>query len=109
VPLTGCHHTCAQHYNGDIGLHATKVSVSEDSEVEGYHLYLGGGSGPDRAIAREVLRDVTADRVPAVIERLLAAYHEHRARPREPFHAFAQRHSVEQLRAWCEATEVATA
>jgi len=107
VHLTGCHHSCAQHYIGDVGLLAAKVSVSEDAEVEGYHLYLGGGYGADRAIAREVLRDVTADRVPTVIERLLAAYLEHRRDVGEPFHAFAQRHSVEQLRAWCEATEAA--
>jgi ferredoxin-nitrite reductase len=109
VHLTGCHHSCAQHYIGDVGLLAAKVSVSADAEVEGYHLYLGGGYGADRAIAREVLRDVTADRVPLAIERLLAAYLAHRRGHDEPFHAFAQRHSVEQLRAWCEAKETATA
>jgi len=109
VHLTGCHHSCAQHYIGDVGLLAAKVSVSNDAEVEGYHLYLGGGYGADRAIAREVLRDVTADRVPRVIERLLAAYLEHRRGPDEPFHAFAQRHSVEQLRGWCDAAEAVTA
>ncbi len=109
VHLTGCHHSCAQHYIGDVGLLAAKVAVSDDAEVEGYHLYLGGGHGADRAIAREVLRDVTAERVPAVIERLLAAYLEHRDGAGEPFHAFARRHSVEQLRAWCEAVEAATA
>jgi ferredoxin-nitrite reductase len=109
VHLTGCHHSCAQHYIGDVGLLGAKVSVSEDAEVEGYHLHLGGGYGADRAIAREVLRDVTADRVPAAIERLLAAYLEYRSGAGEPFHAFAQRHSVEQLRAWCESTETVTA
>jgi len=41
------------------------------------------------------------------VPRLLAAYLEHRRDVGEPFHAFAQRHSVEQLRAWCEATEAA--
>ena len=106
VHLTGCHHSCAQHYIGDIGLLAAKVSVSEDAEVEGYHLYLGGGHGADRALAREVLRDIKAERVPAVIERLLAAYLVHRRGPDEPFHAFAQRQTVEALRAWCAATEV---
>ena len=109
VHLTGCHHSCAQHYIGDVGLLAAKVPVSDDAEVEGYHLYLGGGYGADRAIAREVLRDVTADRVPSVVERLLAAYLGHRRGADEPFHVFAQRHSVEQLRVWCEATEAATA
>jgi ferredoxin-nitrite reductase len=102
IHLTGCHHSCAQHYIGDVGLLATKVSAGEDAEVEGYHLYVGGGYGADRALAREVLRDVPADRAPAVVERLLAAYLEHRERPGEPFHAFAQRHPVETLRAWCE-------
>jgi ferredoxin-nitrite reductase len=109
VHLTGCHHSCAQHYIGDVGLLAAKVSVSDDAEVEGYHLYLGGGSGADRAIAREILRDLPADSVPAVLERLLAAYLEHRRGAGEPFHAFAQRHSVAQLRTWCEATEEAAA
>ena len=107
VHLTGCHHSCAQHYIGDVGLLAAKVSVSDDAEVEGYHVHVGGGYGADRTIAREVLRDVTADRVPAVIERLLAAYLEQRRDADEPFHTFVQRHSVEQLRAWCEATEAA--
>ena len=27
IHLTGCHHSCAQHYIGDIGLLATKVAV----------------------------------------------------------------------------------
>ncbi len=103
IHLTGCHHSCAQHYIGDIGLLATKVSQGEDAEVEGYHLYAGGGYGVDRALAREVLRDVRAERVPAVVERLLAAYLAHRRGPDEPFHAFAQRQPVEVLRAWCEA------
>jgi ferredoxin-nitrite reductase len=109
VHLTGCHHSCAQHYIGDVGLLATKVSRGEDAEVEGYHLYVGGGCGADRALAREVLRDVPAERAPGLIERLLAAYLEHRSGPDEPFHAFAQRHPVETLRAWCDAEREAAA
>jgi ferredoxin-nitrite reductase len=101
IHLTGCHHSCAQHYIGDIGLLAAKVSVSEDVEVEGYHVYVGGGHGETKALAREVLRDVKADDAPLVIERLLAAYLAQRAAPGEPFHVFARRHSVEQLRALC--------
>jgi ferredoxin-nitrite reductase len=106
IHLTGCHHSCAQHYIGDIGLLAAKVSVSDDAEVEGYHLYLGGGYGEARALAREVLRGLPADGVPAVIERLLNAYLSHRESPEEPFHAFARRCSVEQLRGFCEAAPV---
>lgn len=106
IHLTGCHHSCAQHYIGDIGLLAAKVSVSEDAEVEGYHLYLGGGYGAARELAREVLRNARADEVPAIVERLLNAYLAQRTTPDEPFHAFARRHSVEQLRGFCEAAPV---
>lgn len=101
IHLTGCPNSCAQHYIGDIGLLGTKVSLSEDSEVEGYHLFVGGGYGADRSLAREVLRDVPTDRVPAAVERLLAVYRERRSGPEEPFHAFAQRCSIEELRAFC--------
>ena len=30
IHLTGCHHSCAQHYIGDIGLLACKVQTSEE-------------------------------------------------------------------------------
>ncbi|HEY6259673.1 MAG TPA: NirA family protein, partial [Xanthobacteraceae bacterium] len=54
IHLTGCHHSCAQHYVGDIGLLACKVQENEDSEqIEGYHLLVGGGFGPDAKLARE--------------------------------------------------------
>jgi ferredoxin-nitrite reductase len=101
IHLTGCHHSCAQHYIGDIGLLACKVSAGEDVEVEGYHLYAGGGHGAARELGREVLRDVRADDVPGVVERLLQGYLARRAGTGEPFHAFARRQTVEQLRALC--------
>ena len=39
IHLTGCHHSCAQHYIGDIGLIGSrKSSVNDDGDqVEGYH------------------------------------------------------------------------
>ena len=99
IHLTGCPHSCAQHYIGDIGLLGAKVSVGKDEEVEGYHLHIGGGFGERRALAREILRDIPAARVPQVLERLLRAYMEERASPDETFQSFAQRHSPEELRA----------
>ncbi len=99
IHLTGCPNSCAQHYIGDIGLLATKVSTGEDSEIEGYHLYLGGGYGTDRALAREVLRDVPAGDVPQAIERVLAAYVLERKSEAESFREFAARLSVDRLRA----------
>ena len=53
IHLTGCPNSCAQHYIGDIGLLGTKVSVDDDM-VEGYHIFLGGGYGPDQDIGREI-------------------------------------------------------
>ena len=38
IHLTGCHHSCAQHYIGDIGLMAVKVALAgQDDPVEGYN------------------------------------------------------------------------
>ena len=53
IHLTGCHHSCAQHYIADIGLLAAKVEQGDDM-VEGYDLHVGGGAGPDQAIGRLV-------------------------------------------------------
>lgn len=96
IHLTGCHHSCAQHYIGDIGLLGCKVAQGEDAEVEGYHVYLGGGHGAERAIARELRREVPADELPVYLERLLHVYLEHRA-PGESFAEFAKRHDAAAL------------
>ena len=83
IHLTGCHHSCAQHYIGDIGLIACKVPVSEDGDtVEGYHILVGGGFGPEAALARELFRDVKADDAPHIVERMLKTYLARRASPR---------------------------
>jgi ferredoxin-nitrite reductase len=100
IHLTGCHHSCAQHYIGDIGLIGARVSVSEEGDtVEGYHLHVGGGFGPDAMIGREVLRDVKAEDAPPAIEALLRFYLRERASPSETFLAFSRRCDVGQLQA----------
>jgi ferredoxin-nitrite reductase len=110
IHLTGCHHSCAQHYIGDIGLLAAKVPllaegvdaeagtevVTEvdteiDNEVEGYHLYVGGGHGEAQAIAGSLLRDVPASHLPGVIESLLRCYLQQRRDASESFLQFSQR------------------
>ena len=99
IHLTGCHHSCAQHYISDIGLLAARVSVGEgDDTVEGYHLFAGGGFGPDADIGREVYRDLKAEDAPKTVEKLLKAYLTHRASRDETFLAFARRHDGETLR-----------
>ncbi|MBO0766606.1 MAG: NirA family protein [Hyphomicrobiaceae bacterium] len=98
IHLTGCHHSCAQHYIGDIGLLACKVATSDDGDqVEGYHILVGGGYGPDAGLGREVFRDVKAADAPRVVERILKAYLARRASADEPFLAFTRRHQVDQL------------
>jgi ferredoxin-nitrite reductase len=97
IHLTGCHHSCAQHYIGDIGLLACKVEEGEQ-QIEGYHIYVGGGFGPHAALGREIYRDVKAQEAPRVVERMLKGYLGHRASRDETFLAFSRRHEVEKLK-----------
>ena len=99
IHLTGCHHSCAQHYVGDIGLLAAKVDRGEDS-VEGYHVYIGGGaaSTDEQAMARDYARSVAFDDLPPMLERLLATYLAHRRPATESFFEFCRRHEIAALR-----------
>jgi ferredoxin-nitrite reductase len=97
IHLTGCHHSCAQHYIGDIGLIAARVDTGGEDTVEGYHLHVGGGFGEHQALAREVLRDVKAEDAPEILRRMLAAYLAHRLSATETFREFANRHDDETL------------
>lgn len=104
IHLTGCHHSCAQHYISDIGLIAAKVPHGDgDDTVEGYHLFAGGGFGPQAEIGQEVYHDLKAADAPQTVERLLKAYLAHRASADETFLAFARRHDGETLRKLAEA------
>jgi ferredoxin-nitrite reductase len=99
IHLTGCHHSCAQHYISDIGLLACKVDVGEDADpVEGYHVYVGGGFGPDAALGHEIYRDVKAQDAPRTVERMLKAYLAYRASRAETFLTFSRRHEVAALK-----------
>ncbi|MBV9459386.1 MAG: NirA family protein, partial [Bradyrhizobium sp.] len=104
IHLTGCHHSCAQHYISDIGLIAAKVPVGEsDDTVEGYHLFTGGGFGPDADIGQEIYHDLKAEDAPQTVERLLKAYLKNRTSSEETFLTFARRHDGEALRKLAEA------
>ncbi|HYD06690.1 MAG TPA: NirA family protein [Reyranella sp.] len=100
IHLTGCHHSCAQHYIGDIGLLAQKIERGEET-VEGYHVYIGGGVAAtnEQAIAREYALSVPFDELLHVLEALLRAWLTHRAAPTESFFAFCKRHSIAELQA----------
>ncbi|MCA9234628.1 MAG: NirA family protein [Planctomycetales bacterium] len=106
VHLTGCHHSCAQHYIGDIGLIATAVEDGDDM-VEGYHLLVGGGYGQRQCLGRQLYPSLRFDEAPAAVARLLEAYLAHRQSEQEPFCDFANRHEVDELRNLCCGTVAA--
>jgi ferredoxin-nitrite reductase len=99
IHLTGCHHSCAQHYIGDIGLIGARVPINDEGDtVDGYHLLVGGGFGADAAIARELFRDVKAADAPQTVERVLKAYLANRASETESFLDFAKRTDIDAFR-----------
>ena len=99
--VTGCNHSCAQHYIGDIGMMGVKV----DGE-EGYQVSVGGGSDADQGLARELIPAIKFTDLPPVLERLFAAYTGQRE-ANETFLSFTRRHSIEDLKTFCTAESVA--
>ncbi|HXG47656.1 MAG TPA: NirA family protein [Methylomirabilota bacterium] len=95
VHLTGCPHSCAQHYMGDIGLLATKVKAGNET-VEGYHVFVGGGFGERQAVGRQVFQALPFHELKRTLERMLKAYLRHR-HPGEDFQSFTRRHDVGRL------------
>lgn len=93
IHLTGCPHSCAQHYCGDIGGVATKLPDGR----EGYHVVLGGGMDQEQGIAREIFRHVAADDLPALVSRTLATFATRRT-GNESFVHWTRRHTVEELK-----------
>jgi ferredoxin-nitrite reductase len=99
IHLTGCHHSCAQHYIGDIGLIGARVSVNDDGDtVDGYHVLVGGGYGVDGAIARELYQNVKADEAPHVVEHILKTFVANRSSENETFVEFARRYEIDALK-----------
>ena len=95
--VTGCHHSCAQHYIGDIGLMGVKVGGEE-----GYQVLIGGGADQDQGLARELISAIRFSELPPAVDRLFQAYVEQRT-PGESFLAFCRRHDIEALREFCTA------
>jgi len=93
VHFTGCPHSCAQHYCGDIGFLGAKLADGG----EGYHIVLGGGMGSaEQGIAREVFRGVRADEIPALTQKILRLYAD-KKQSGETFIQWSRRHSVNEL------------
>lgn len=99
--VTGCPHSCAQHYIGDIGLLGTKVAGAE-----GYQVVIGGGSDQDQGLARELIPAVEYSQLPSMLERLFEAYMERRL-PSESFLHFSRRHHIDELKTLAISKETA--
>lgn len=99
IHLTGCHHSCAQHYISDIGMIGARVqSDDSDDVVDGFHIFTGGGFGPNADVGQEVYQNVRSEDAPVVVERLLKAYLANRASADETFLSFSRRHDAAALR-----------
>ncbi len=96
IHITGCPHSCAQHYVGDIGMQAVKVKLDTDEKVDGFNIVLGGGLDDTQAIAKEVLKSIPATDVPEVTEHILKTYMSRREGS-ETFLNFTRRYSESQL------------
>ncbi|WP_348268577.1 NirA family protein [Edaphobacter paludis] len=98
--VTGCPHSCAQHYIGDIGLMGVKVGGEE-----GYQVVVGGGSDQDQSIARELIPAIKFSDLPPVMEQLFRTYTTQR-NPEESFLDFTRRHSITELQSFCATQEL---
>ena len=94
IHFTGCAHSCAQHFMGDIGLLGTKV---KSESGEGYHITVGGGFGENRKIGRQVFSGVAFESLGETLEGMLKGYLKGRSGPEETFHAFCNQRTVGQL------------
>ncbi len=97
--VTGCTHSCAQHYIGDIGLMGVKVGGEE-----GYQVVIGGGSDQDQGIARELIPAIRFSDLSPVMENLFQAFTLHRG-PEESFLDFSRRHDITELKSFCTRQE----
>ena len=93
IHATGCSHSCAQHYIGDIGLLGAATAEGE----EAFQVYLGGGSDNDQGLARHLVGPVPVNDLPGFLEGVIGAYLERRD-DGERFLDFTRRHSEEELR-----------
>jgi ferredoxin-nitrite reductase len=94
IHFTGCAHSCAQHFMGDIGLLGTKVKTESG---EGYHITVGGGFGENRKIGRQVFSGVSVESLGETLEGMLKGYLKGRSSAEESFHSFCNQRTIGQL------------
>lgn len=92
IHFTGCPHSCAQHYMGDIGLLGAKTRDGR----EAYNVFVGGGFGSNRACGRLLFQAMPYEDIELTIERLLKLYLTER-QSEETFQQFTTRHDIGRL------------
>ncbi|NYF78336.1 NirA family protein [Granulicella arctica] len=97
--VTGCSHSCAQHYVGDIGLMGVKVGGEE-----GYQVVIGGGTDQEQGLGRELISSIKFVELTPVMDRLFRTYIDKRS-SEESFLNFTRRHSIGELRVFCASQE----
>jgi ferredoxin-nitrite reductase len=70
---SGCPAACANHLTADIGLQGGRTRV-DGEVVEAFQVFVGGRSGPSARAAQQILANVPAAELPAVLEALLQAH-----------------------------------
>ncbi len=91
IHLTGCHHSCAQHFIADIGLLGAKVEQGEDV-LPGYDIHLGGGAAQEARIGRLIRPKVVAEGVAQLLLNILRRWQGERQEA-ESFRDFCARHA----------------
>lgn len=94
--VTGCSHSCAQHYIGDIGLMGVKVGGEE-----GYQVLIGGGADNDQGLGRELIPAIRFAELTPRLNNLFAAYIARRSQD-ESFLDFTRRHDIAALQSFSQ-------
>lgn len=95
IHVTGCKHSCAQHYIGDIGMQSVRVKV-DGEDHEGYSIVVGGGVDNEQAVAKEVFKGTAFTEIKPLIASLLRGYLAEREAG-QSFVEFAKTRTAEQL------------
>jgi ferredoxin-nitrite reductase len=73
IHWSGCPAGCGNHQAADIGLQGGKARIGERVE-EVYQIFVGGRAGPVARPGQQILAQVPAADVPAILERLASAH-----------------------------------
>ncbi|MFN7973625.1 MAG: nitrite/sulfite reductase [Acidobacteriota bacterium] len=96
IKASGCPNACGQHHIAGIGFQGAVRKIGGRA-VPHYHVFVGGGVGPDGASFGRLVGKVPARRTPMVLERLLDLYAAERTYGEAP-DRFFRRVAIERLK-----------